>query len=50
MTAFDKAWKIMKSDKDIDSDENDDEFIDNEQFSNSVNLQIEDLLDLQIPI
>ena len=31
MTAFDKAWILMKSD-DIDSDDNDDEFIDNEKF------------------
>ena len=49
MTAFDKAWKIMKSDKDIDSDENDDEFIDNEQFSDPVNLQIEALLGFADP-
>jgi DNA-directed RNA polymerase subunit RPC12/RpoP len=49
MTSFDKAWKIMKSDEDIDGDENDDEFIDNDLFSNREDLLIEALLGIADP-
>jgi hypothetical protein len=43
MTAFDKAWILMKSD-DVDSDDNDDEFVDNDKFNQPAVRAINEIL------
>ena len=43
MTAFDTAWRLMKS---IDDDFNDDEFIDNSQFNNPVAAKVDEIMEI----
>ena len=55
MSAFNRTWDLMMKEagllksRNIDSDENDDEFIDNEQFSDPVNMKIEAILGFADP-
>jgi hypothetical protein len=47
MTAFDTAWDLLKTSiGDIDSDENDDEFIDDENFNKPAVRAIEEILSI----